>query len=355
MEVKGLTIEEEAIERNIREFSPGTRLLSLIPLTGDASNRAYYRIRVKGFKYETMIMMKLNIIDKGIVSEEIINLQKEFTELPFINIQRFLRNINVRVPEVYFYSPSEEVIFLEDFGDNLMWEVLKTNKADAKVLYRQAIDQLLHMQFQGIKNRDDRCYAFWHGFDNKLFMWEFLHFLEYGIEKRKGEMPREHRDILISTFEKITKILTEEKQVLTHRDYHSRNLMVLDNELGILDFQDALLGPPEYDLASLLRDSYVDLEERFVYECLDYYIEKAKELHGVNFDGADFIAKFDFASIQRNLKAAGRFHYIDIVKKNPNYLQFVPGTLKKVKRNMLKYDWMKEPLKILAEYLEEFR
>lgn len=346
---------EKVIEKELKAMSSSLVLLSVVPLTGDASNRSYFRLLLRGFKRKSIILMKLNQIDRGIMSEEIVNLQKKFTELPFLNIQRFLYRINVNVPEVYLYSASNNMVFIEDFGDEVMWSVLNNDSAKRDKLYRMAIDQLVEMQFEGIKKRDDDCYAFWHRFDEKLLMWEFMHFIEYAIEKRKGSIKQNHLEEAKKYFKNISEMLSKELDVFTHRDYHSKNLMVMRDSLGILDFQDALIGPPQYDLASLLRDSYTELDEKFIYECVDYYLQIVRERYRIKYGIEKFIEKFDLMSIQRNLKAVGRFHYIDIVKKNPNYLQFVPGTLKKVKVNMLKYRWLKPLYEILAEYVEELR
>ncbi len=355
MQLRGNRDFEEVIKNELRTISSEIILLSVVPLTGDASNRSYFRLGLRGFKRKSIVLMKLNQIDRGIMSEEIVNLQKKFTELPFLNIQRFLYRINVKVPEVYLYSASNNMVFIEDFGDEVMWSVLNKDSAKRDKLYRMAIDQLVEMQFEGIKRRDMECYAFWHRFDEKLLMWEFMHFIEYAIEKRKGNIKQSHLKEVRKNFKNISEMLSGEFDVFTHRDYHSKNLMVMKDSLGILDFQDALIGPPQYDLASLLRDSYTELDEKFIYECVDYYLKIVRERYSIKFGTEKFIEKFDLMSIQRNLKAVGRFHYIDIVKKNPNYLQFVPGTLKKVKRNMLKYSWLKPLYEILAEYVEELR
>jgi aminoglycoside/choline kinase family phosphotransferase len=349
-----IEIMEETVQEELKKISNNIILKSIIPLSGDASNRSYYRLFLSGFIRPSIILMKLNQMDRGIVSEEIVDLQKKFTEVPFLNIQRFLYKIGVKVPEVYLYSEKDGLIFLEDFGDDVMWQLVKERGSASKELYRKAIEQLVFMQYQGIKNKDNGCYAFWHIFDEKLYMWEFVHFIEFAIEKRGKEIKEQHRKEIINFFKIMSGMFVRGAKVFTHRDYHSKNLMVLKEGLGILDFQDALLGPPQYDLASLLRDSYVELDDDFIYDGVNYYIDIVQKNYHISFSD-DFIQIFDLVSIQRNLKAAGRFHYIDIIKKNPNYLPFVPGTLKKVKRNLQKYPWLKPLHELLAEYVEELR
>lgn len=343
------------LEKELKRISPSLRLLSIVPLSGDASNRSYYRLILNGFRKKNIILMKLNPPDQGIMSEEIVNLQKKFTELPFLNIQRFLYSININVPEIYLYSPANNLLFIEDFGDKVMWSVLKKERSRIEKLYLMAIDALVKMQFEGIKKKDNNCYAFWHRFDKQLLMWEFMHFIEYAIQKRGIRIKERDLKEIRDFFRRIAEIITEEIEVFTHRDYHSKNLMLIKKGLGVLDFQDALIGPPQYDLASLLRDSYTELEEKFIYKCVNYYVESVKDAYRIKFGFDKFTEKFDLVSIQRNLKAAGRFHYIDIVKKNPHYIQFVPGTLMKVKRNLLKYSWLKPLYEMLAEYVVELQ
>ena len=105
-------------------------------------------------------------------------------------------------------------------------------------------------------------------------MWEFEHFLEYGVVARQGK-PMCSDDYLVirEEFQKIAEFMVAQPQVFTHRDYHSRNLMVDGERLGVIDFQDALLGPASYDLASLLRDSYIALEETMIDRMIDRYIQ----------------------------------------------------------------------------------
>jgi len=210
-----------------------------------------------------------------------------------------------------------------------------------------AIDELLKIQVRGSRFSDGTSIAFGRAFDVPLLMWEFDHFLEYGIEQAGGNLiTKQDREQVRNAFLSIAETLAKEPRCLTHRDYHSRNLMIHQARVWVLDFQDALMGPAVYDLASLLRDSYVKLDEDLIDELLDYYQQQRESLDGTKPDRSSFRRLFDLMSIQRNLKAAGRFVYIDVVKKNDRFLQYVPQTLGYVKRNLEKYQEL-EPLKLL--------
>ena len=118
--------------------------------------------------------------------------------------------------------------------------------------------------------------------------------------------------------------------MLCHRDYHSRNLMVHDGSLYIIDFQDARMGPDTYDLVSLLRDSYVDLTDRELDELIAYFLALKRRRRRADAD--EFRRRFDLMALQRNLKALGTFGYQTTTRRNPVYIQYIPRTLRYVAR-----------------------
>ncbi len=187
-------------------------------------------------------------------------------------------------------------------------------------------------------------------------MWEFDHFLEYGVAARQ-ENPIKHEDevAIREAFQGIARMLADEPQVFVHRDYHSRNLMVDGERLGVIDFQDALLGPATYDLASLLRDAYIELDEDMIDGLIDRFLDGMAVQGRVWADRAAFRRLFDLTSIQRNLKAAGRFVYIDRVKHNPKFLADIPRVLGYVKRNLLKYPELSALRTHLTPYVAELQ
>jgi aminoglycoside/choline kinase family phosphotransferase len=156
-------------------------------------------------------------------------------------------------------------------------------------------------------------------------------------------------------FRNIADQLADQPRIFTHRDYHSRNLMVDGTRLGVIDFQDALMGPATYDLASLVRDAYIQLDEALVDELVEYYQDQMTDQGVGGIDRAAFRRVFDFTSIQRNLKAAGRFVYIDRVKGNPKFLADIPRVLSYVKRNLEKYPELVPLRKHLAPYVPELQ
>ncbi|HEX2055635.1 MAG TPA: phosphotransferase, partial [Nitrospiraceae bacterium] len=186
--------------------------------------------------------------------------------------------------------------------------------------------------------------------------WEFEHFLEYGIGARLDKpMDPGDSSAVQAEFYKIAELLAGQPQVFVHRDYHSRNLMVDGHRLGVIDFQDALMGPATYDLASLLRDAYIALDEAMIDRLIDHFLDGLAAQGQPCRDRAEFRRLFDLTSLQRNLKAAGRFVYIDRVKRNPKFLADIPRVLGYVKRNLIKYPELAILRKHLTPYVAELQ
>ena len=330
--------------------------VAISALQGDASNRSYYRLHYANEnRPATMILMELAEPEAFKKSEEQVSASTvTIRELPYINILRHLARSDVAVPKLYFYDPDNGLLFLEDLGDQTLEMELKDCGEDAaRRYYRLAIDELTKIQGPVTHDRDRHCIAFGRAFDVPLLMWEFDHFLEYGIEARSGlSIKPGDRETIRGEFLKISERLAAEPKVFTHRDYHSRNLMVHRDRIWILDFQDALVGPGVYDLASLLRDSYAALEDSMLDGLMDYYLDHRREKIDAK---QSFRRLFDLMSIQRNLKAAGRFVYIDVVKKKGHLLPYIPRTLGYVRRNLDRYEELKKLREALKPYVEELR
>jgi len=335
----------------------GARPVAPTPLAGDASNRRYFRLELAGGPPHTLVLMQLASPEAFKHSEEAVSgVAPPITELPFVNILSHLAKADVAVPSLYYYDKPAGLLYLEDLGDVTLAQACD-NAASPETpdLYRQAVDALIRLHLKASFPADPSCLAFGRAFDVPLLMWEFDHFIEYGIERRAGTvLPENDRRTIRAEMRKIAELLADQPRVFTHRDYHSRNLMVQDERLRVLDFQDALMGPASYDLASLLRDSYLSLDEELIDELVIRYLEgRAKA--GAPLDRLTFMRIFDLTSIQRNLKAAGRFVYILLEKNNDRYLPYIPRTLGYVKRNLEKYRSLHPLRAALARHVPELR
>lgn len=318
-------------------------------LKGDASNRSYYRVGTPPHSAVVMVMPP----DATKKSEEASKGEPP-KELPFVNVHRYLDRLKVRVPRIFRYDEPAGVMVLEDLGDVTFEQALSTQSQEA--LYGRAVDLLAKLRLEAERNPDSECLAFTRAFDEDLYDWELHHFREWGMEIWSGKKPTDaERSALDRIFRRISAQLASAPRGFTHRDYQSRNLMVKDDELIVIDFQDALQGPRQYDLVALLRDSYVELDRSFVDKMLDRYIATFRELGGEKLEPGPFKRFFDLLTVQRKLKDAGRFEFINRVKGNPGFLVSIPASLRYVKAALDAQPELADLREIAAKYVPELR
>jgi len=297
----------------------------VVKLKGDASNRSYYRV---GTPPDSRVLM---VMPPGALqkSEEVTQGAPP-VELPFLDVQRYLGGLGVRVPRVDRADLPAGILVLEDLGDVTFEQALLTH--DRAQLYRDAVRLLARLRVAAERRPDPRCLAFTRAFDQPLYDWELHHFREWGLEAWSGRtLAGAERAELDASFLALAAELAAAPRGFTHRDYQSRNLMLTGGELVVIDFQDALLGPRQYDLVALLRDSYVELDRPFVDAMLDEYLLAVEELTHERTEPGPFKAFFDLLTVQRKLKDAGRFEYIHRVKGNPSFLPSIPASLRYVR------------------------
>ena len=273
---------------------------------------------------------------------------------PFVDVQRYLAGIGVRVPRILDWSQKEGFVVLEDLGDEMMVSRLAAGDA-REPLYRAAVDQLARMRLAADAAPDPDCIAFQRRYDHDVYRWELEHFLEWVLAAwKEAGMSASERHLVDRCFDEMARRLAGEPAGFTHRDYQSRNIMVLAaGEQAVIDFQDALLGPRQYDLVSLLRDSYVTLDQQFIGRMVRRYLVVTAGGGGAEIDEGQFREVFDLLTIQRKLKDAGRFVYIDRVKGNPDFLRFVPIALGYVREAFLRLPAMADLQAVLSRYVPE--
>jgi aminoglycoside/choline kinase family phosphotransferase len=355
----------EPPEKNLSEkirtaLGETTRLVSLAPLAGDASSRRYYRAQLESAAAPaSLIVMQFTDSSLPLSSEELSIFREPPKELPFLDVHRLFTQIHVRVPALYGAWPEEGIILLEDLGDRSLWDSVQGLPA-GEILpwYEKALDQLLLIHLEGTRRQQAvSCIAFRQRFDFRLYMWEFDHFIEYGLRRQGGKIGDGDKTKLRESFEEMARGLAGLPPCLSHRDYHSWNLMVRDGQVAVIDFQDALLAPPQYDLASLLNDRETDriirpdLENHLV----RYYLQKREEMGGKRANRDEFLEGYILSALQRDFKVVGRFHYLDRVKGKPGYKKYIPPTLKRLRRNLDRVPRYKSLLPILAAEFEEFQ
>jgi aminoglycoside/choline kinase family phosphotransferase len=310
----------------------------IVPLTGDASDRRYFRIIPR--EGEPFVL--------SVYAQPF-----DYATLPFVNVAELFAEMPVPVPRILGAAADLGVLALDDLGDvTLQAHLGAASPSEHADLYRQAVSLIEVIQRRGLMLADPKYISYGIAFDETKLTWEMDFFLKHYLEAYRGATfaPAE-REALRAELGLIVRELASEPRVLCHRDYHSRNLMWRNGELYIIDFQDARLGPDTYDLVSLLRDSYVDLSSREVDELIAYYLA----LSGRTGTTANFRVRFDLMALQRNLKALGTFGYQTTTRRNPVYIQYIPRTLQYARENLIKYERFARLRELLAKAIIELR
>ncbi|SRR5579883_118985 len=273
----------------------------LAPLPADASFRRYYRVTLPEISYIVM--------DAPPSTENC---------RPFVAISQALRELKLHSPEIIASDLAKGFLLLSDFGDELYLTAL--NEKNAEALYRRALDSLAILQ--ACRNVRE--------WNIPLFTEEFMRqelelFKEWFLRKHLNFQFQDSEKKLNTCFDFLANVSASQPRVFMHRDFHSANLMVLPEEkVGILDFQDAFFGPVTYDLVSLLRDCYISWPDSLVRKLVLDYQQKIA-LPTVSPD--EFLRWFDLMGLQRHMKALLTFSRKWHRDQNANYLQHIPRTL----------------------------
>jgi len=337
----------DRINRYLADSRQATGMPRVVPLTGDASDRRYFRI-ISPDGTSTVLALHTEAID--------------IASLPFANVARLLEQVPLPVPAILGHSEPLGIVELQDLGDvTLQAHLGAASPAEHAALYREAVALVERLQRRGAELApagDANASAGGTGytpyaiaFDTEKLTWELGFFERHFLAAYRGAaIGPDDLAALQEEWHAIASELAAEPRVLCHRDYHSRNLMLHGGSLHIIDFQDARLGPDTYDLASLLRDSYVDISERELDELIAYFLA----LKGTS-DVAEYRRRFDVMALQRNLKALGTFGYQTTTRQNPVYIQYMPRTLNYARMTLERYPRFSRLRQLLARYIEELR
>ena len=314
----------------------------VVPLTGDASDRRYFRVLMKDGSSQVLALHASPIV---------------FESLPFVNVAALLSSMPVPVPRILGHSNRFGIVALQDLGDvTLQAHLGAAPPARHAALYRQAVTFVEVLQRRGRELASPAYVPYGVSFDVEKLTWELQFFVKHFLEAYRGAIVAgATREALASEFAAIAEELAAEPRVLCHRDYHSRNLMLHDASLYIIDFQDARLGPDTYDLASLLRDSYVDFTEQQVDDLIAFFLALCRGPGPATADPQEFRRRFDLMAVQRNLKALGTFGFQTTQRGNPVYIQYIPRTLTYLRANLAKYPRFGRLQELLAALVEELR
>jgi aminoglycoside/choline kinase family phosphotransferase len=327
------------IDRYLDESGLRLRAAKVVPLTGDASDRRYFRVLLRDEPSQVLA------VHPGPVA---------FDSVPFVNVARLLSAMPVPIPRILDCADALGIMALTDLGDvTLQAHVGAASPAQHEALYRQAVTFINTIQRRGRELASPTYVPYGIFFDVEKLTWELQFFTKHFLEAYRGAVLSDaSRAALAEEYAAIATELASEPAVLCHRDYHSRNLMLHQNSLHIIDFQDARMGPDTYDLASLLRDSYIDFSDRQVDALIAFFLAQRGASKA---EDTDFRRRFDLMALQRNLKALGTFGFQTTSRGNTVYIQYIPRTLNYARANLTRYERFGRLRSLLAEHLEELR
>jgi aminoglycoside/choline kinase family phosphotransferase len=288
---------------------------NLSVVSGDASFRRYFRLELGDKSYIAMDAPP----------------EKEDSS-SFVAIAQHWYQQDIEVPEIVFFDLGKGFLLLSDLGDDLLLSHLcpeEPSVSNGDLYYQKAMDTLFVIQ----KISSDQNYPL-PSYDAALLQREMSLFPDWLLEKKLGlTLSTSERQLLRDTFELLEQSALRQSQVTVHRDYHARNLMVLDSDdLGVIDFQDAVSGPITYDLVSLLRDCYIVWPDGNVDEWCRYFFGRLNAQKLIDIPYAKFKQDFDWMGVQRHLKASGIFARLSLRDGKHGYLEDIPRTVNYIVR-----------------------
>jgi len=306
---------------------------ALAPASADASFRRYFRVTPEGSwrGHATLIAM-----DAPPPMENC---------APYLHVARLLAEAGVHAPEILAADLERGFVLMTDLGTRTYLDAL--DAASAPTLYGDAIEALV--RWQGA-TRENALKSY----DEPLLMYELALFPDWYIGRHlERKLSAAQAKTLAEAFRLIVAHNLAEPRVFVHRDYHSRNLMVSEPNPGVLDFQDAVVGPITYDLVSLLRDAYVAWdEERQIDWAVRYWQRARKSSLPVRADFATFWRDFEWMGVQRQLKVLGIFARLYYRDGKPGYLDDMPRVMGYLRAACARYDEL-APLAALIDELED--
>ena len=284
---------------------------NLVAIKSDASFRKYYRL-------------ENNILAMDAAPEKGESVSK------FSEIARILHSFNLSAPKIIDVNNKEGFILLEDFGDKIFSTYM--NKENKMNLYKKAIDVLIDIKIKSNQNKSSLSKLTTYNFE-ELYRESNL-FIEWFIEQKlRMQISNKKREEFYQILQQAFLNIKSQNDTLVLRDYHVDNLILKDHkeplkQVGLIDFQDALLGSSFYDLASLLEDVRMPLNQDEKEELIKYYISMTNEKY------EKVREEINFFSLQRNLKILGIFNRLSIRDGKAQYLEYLPATFKFIKSNL---------------------
>jgi aminoglycoside/choline kinase family phosphotransferase len=305
------------------------------PLAGDASTRRYFRLEHEGGGTEVLAANPEPFDPDA---------------LPFLAVQGLLAGWGLPVPRVLAVDGARGIVLQQDLGDVSLQQALESASGrEREDRYREALGQLVRLQRESERGpRDAACFSL--AFDVEKLTWELDFFLTHFVcGLRAATLDEAGRAELREAFGALCREIASWPRVLCHRDFHGHNLMLHGGTLHWIDFQDARMGPPTYDVASLLRERNAPLCDEVVLELAEGFRREALPDEAPDV----FARRFGLVSIQRTLKALGSFGFMVNVRGYPRYLTYVETALGNVRRELVRHPGLDGLRRALCRHIEE--
>ncbi len=321
------------LEGELSRLWPGAQAASIAALKGDASERRFWRVRIasRGNAPATAILVDLGPDDLPAYVRALNLAPQPLAEPPWIEVHRLFAAIGITVPVLYGDDVARRAMLVEDVGDVTLIDAARRSAHDAADLYRLAIEQLLVIHTEGTRRVDPRCIAARIHYDRRLFRWELLDFEQIGLPAIASGIDVRS---LQPDLDGLAAALDRFPRVLSHRDYHGRNVFVQEGpRLRVIDFQDALMAPPAQDLAVLLttRDAADVIAPALEDRLLNFYQAGVARRGAAILDANGFVRSYRLCVLQHALKVVGRFIKFGRQGK-PGYEVYVPRALEQARR-----------------------
>lgn len=252
-----------------------------------------------------------------------------------IKMQKHLYDKGVGVPEIHWVDEDSSLILMEDLGDNSLYELSK-KKRSIIVQYRRALKELVKLQVDGYDDAPTKDY-----YDYAHIKWEQQYFKKNFLRQCCGLTSRKIKK-LDDDLEKLARDLLKEAEpwsnFLMHRDYQSQNIYIKDRRAKILDYQSARIGPLTYDLAALLKDSYVRMTPKNEKKLIEYYLECLTKKR-IRYKKRRFLRAYDLTALQRNMQALGAFANLWLNKEKPVFKKHIPRGMELLREGLAKTDY----------------
>jgi len=311
MEIKGL------LKKKIELFLKKNKVIislnsdNFILLAGGGSDRCYYRI----LSNDSSLVLMVSPSDKKEVKA-------------FVGVGTFLFHTGIGVPEIIDADEEGLMLLLEDMGDDSLYNILCHKKDEIDVLgyYKKVLLFLAEMQIRPSLGFAQCGYLKNRSFGYEQFRWETDYFKERFLKQFCG-LPLPKEVLLEEEFNHLASCLDKEPKYFMHRDFQSQNIHFKNGRVKAIDFQTATKGLLQYDLASVMKDSYFVLEQKMRAELIAFYLDILCEKWGMKIDRKEFISTFHLAGMQRNMQALGAFAFLGLQKGKREFFKHIPAAL----------------------------